>query len=129
MRSSTSRSVKGRRARASFTKSLSAAIPCRLPVLFLIEDNGYAISVPSRDQTPTGSISRLLAELPGLAIMEMDGIDPIGCYKDLAAAIQSLRAGGGPVLAHACVVRLQPHSNSDDHSAYRTEGEIEATLQ
>ncbi len=118
-------SGEGATSEGEFQEALSTALLYRLPVLFLVEDNEYAISVPIEAQTPAGSISRLLKHIPGLTVIETDGLDPVASHADLARAMSLLRAGEGPVLVHARVVRLKPHSNSDDDRDYRPEGERE----
>jgi 2-oxoisovalerate dehydrogenase E1 component len=108
-----------------FFESVNAAILNRLPVLFMIQDNKYAISVPVEFQTPTGSLSRYLRGLPGLKVVETNGLDVVRSYLDLSHAVREVRAGRGPVLVHAHVVRLESHSNSDDQGSYRLRAEIE----
>ena len=90
-------------------------------MLFLIEDNGYAISVPVEVQTPGGSISRVVSAIPDLLVRECDGTDPVASHAALADAAAHCRAGRGPALVHAHVIRAHSHSISDDDRAYRPE--------
>ncbi len=107
-------------------EALSTASVLRLPVVFLIEDNGYAISVPVEVQTPEGSISKALAGFPGILLQEVDGCDPVASYETLARAVDHARAGKGPALVHAHVIRPYSHSLSDDEVHYRPPAEREA---
>ena len=118
----------GSTSQGEFYEAVSAASMFRLPVLFLIEDNGLAISVPVEAQTPGGSIAALFRGYPDLMIQEVDGVDPIESYRGLRTAIQHCRSGKGPALVHASVVRLQAHSGSDDDRSYRVPEEREASL-
>ena len=119
----------GATSEGEFWESINAACHERLPVLFLVEDNGYAISVPVEVQTPGGSISRLLTAFPHLKIVECDGCDLFDSYAALSEAIAWCRSGEGPALVHAQVVRPYSHSLSDDERLYRTEEEREDEAQ
>ncbi|MFQ5701926.1 MAG: thiamine pyrophosphate-dependent dehydrogenase E1 component subunit alpha, partial [Acidobacteriota bacterium] len=111
----------GAAAEGEFYESLMTACVERLPVLYLVEDNGYAISVPVRVQTPGGNISRTLASVPHLTIEEVDGCDPLACLQVLGRLVPRLRSREiGPVLVHAHVIRPYSHSQSDDERAYKT---------
>ena len=96
------------------------------PVLFVVQDNGYAISVPVRDQTAGGSAYKLARGYEGLARIKVDGTDFFQTYAAAKAAIDHIRAGKGPVCLVADLVRLLPHSSSDNHAKYRTPEELEA---
>ena len=113
----------GATSEGEFWEAMNAACLERLPVLFLIEDNGYAISVPVEAQTPGGSISRLVESFPDLAVHEVDGLDFPASYETLGAAAEHCRQGAGPSLVHAHTVRIYSHSLSDDESLYKPEEE------
>ncbi len=95
----------GATSEGEFWEALNAACLNSLPVLFLIEDNGYAISVPVECQTAGGNISSLVAGFPGLFHREVDGTDFMASYKVLSEAAAYCRAGKGPALIHAHVTR------------------------
>ncbi len=115
----------GSTSEGEFWESINAASLEKLPVLFLIEDNGYAISVPVESQTPGGSISKLLKNFPGLSIYETDGSDFQASFTTLEEAFQHCRDGKGPALVHAHVTRPYGHSLSDDEASYKTPEERE----
>src|SRR5665213_6406 len=118
-------SGEGATSEGEFWESINQACLGRLPVLFLIEDNGYAISVPVEFQTPGGSISKLLAGFPGLLKIEVDGTDLISSYRAMSAAAAWCREGHGPALVHAHCTRPYSHSLSDDERSYKTKHERE----
>ena len=109
-----------------FWESLNVACAKKLPVFYLVEDNGYAISVPVEVQTAGGSIARLAKGFPGLHIAECDGTDPLESYAVCKEAIQYVRDRRGPALVHAKVTRPYSHSLSDDEKLYKTPEEREA---
>ena len=113
----------GATSEGEFWEAMNAACLGRLPVLFLIEDNGYAISVPVECQTAGGSISRLLDAFPHLLIQEVDGTDFLASYRALREAASYCRSGQGPALVHAHVIRPYSHSLSDDERLYKTAAE------
>jgi 2-oxoisovalerate dehydrogenase E1 component len=115
----------GTTSQGEFWEGLNTACTNRLPVLFHVEDNGYAISVPVEQQTAGGSISTLVKDFPNLKHVECDGTDPL---ESLAAAREALgwaRARKGPALIHSHVTRPYSHSLSDDHRHYRSAQELE----
>ncbi|MGA9184849.1 MAG: dehydrogenase E1 component subunit alpha/beta [Candidatus Acidiferrales bacterium] len=113
----------GATSEGEFYEALNAASGKRLPVLFLIEDNGYAISVPVEVQTAGSSISKIVANFPNLHVEECDGTDPLASYAALGRAAAHCRTRLGPALVHAHVTRPYSHSLSDDEKLYRTEAE------
>ncbi|TVP58419.1 MAG: dehydrogenase [Gemmatimonadales bacterium] len=116
----------GTTSEGEFWEALNTACNLKLPVVFLVEDNGYAISVPVEVQTAGGSVSKLLTGMPDLEILECDGTDILESYACCGEAIEYCRSGKGPALVHAHTVRPYSHSMSDDERAYRTEEEREA---
>jgi len=116
----------GSTSEGEFYEALNAACLGRLPVLFLIEDNGYAISVPIEFQTAGGSISKLVGHFPSLHIEECDGTDALESYASLTRAVAHCRARRGPALVHAHVIRPYSHSLSDDEKLYKTPADREA---
>jgi len=119
-------SGEGATSEGEFWEAINQACLYRLPVLFMIEDNGYAISVPVESQTPGGSISKLLKGFPDLLIIEVDGTDLISSHRAMSAAAAWCREGHGPALVHAHCVRPYSHSYTDDERFYRTNQEREA---
>ncbi|HUK14105.1 MAG TPA: dehydrogenase E1 component subunit alpha/beta [Thermoanaerobaculaceae bacterium] len=115
----------GTTSEGEFWESLNTACNRKLPLLFVIEDNGYAISVPVDAQTPGGSISKLVAGFPGLSVFEVDGCDYLESDRVMGSAVALVRGGGGPALVHAHVVRPYSHSLSDDERLYKTAAERE----
>jgi 2-oxoisovalerate dehydrogenase E1 component len=113
----------GATSEGEFWEALNGACLDRLPVLFLIEDNGYAISVPIECQTAGGNVSKLVAGFPGLLRLEVDGTDFPASYRAMREAAAWCREGRGPALVHAQVVRLYSHSLSDDERHYKTRAE------
>jgi 2-oxoisovalerate dehydrogenase E1 component len=115
----------GATSQGEFWESLNAACAKKLPLLYLIEDNGYAISVPVEVQTAGGSISRLVRGFPGLHVAEFDGTDPLESYAVAKEAVDYVRQRRGPALLHAHVIRPYSHSLSDDEKLYKTAEERE----
>jgi 2-oxoisovalerate dehydrogenase E1 component len=119
-------SGEGTTSQGEFWEAINTAATDHLPVLFLITDNQYAISVPIEAQTPGGDIGRCMSAIPGLRVMKVDGTDPLESYKTLLEAVAHLRARRGPVLLHAMVIRPYGHSMSDDELSYKPPQEREA---
>ena len=116
----------GTTSEGEFWEAINSACTLKLPVVFLIEDNGYAISVPVEVQTPGGDISKLVASFPGLFVQSIDGTDFLGSYKAMSAAVQYARERKGPAFVHAKVIRPYSHSLSDDEKLYKTPDERKA---
>ncbi len=111
-------------AQGEFWEGLTTACVNSLPVLFMVEDNGFAISTPTDVQYPGGSISKALANFPGLKIFNVDGCCPIESFATMSEAAKYIRKNRAPVLVHATVTRPYSHSLSDDHGMYRTKAEL-----
>src|SRR5438876_3191712 len=109
-----------------FWEGINTACLRHLPVLFLIEDNGYAISVPVEFQTAGGDISRLVRPFPGLHVESIDGTDFFSSLRAMREATAYVRARKGPALVHARVIRPYSHSLSDDEKLYKTPADREA---
>ncbi|MBL8980028.1 MAG: dehydrogenase E1 component subunit alpha/beta [Gemmatimonadetes bacterium] len=116
----------GTTSEGEFWEAISSASNLKLPVVFVIEDNGYAISVPIEVNTPGGSISKLVASFPDLYIQEVDGCDPVASFEVIQRAVDYCRARKGPALVHAHVIRPYSHSLSDDEVLYRPASERQA---
>jgi 2-oxoisovalerate dehydrogenase E1 component len=116
----------GTTSEGEFWESLNTASNLKLPVVYLVEDNGYAISVPVEVNTAGGSISKLVSSFPGLLVQEVDGCDFMASYDAMAKAIEYARTRKGPALVHAHVIRPYSHSLSDDEVMYRPPTEREA---
>src|ERR1700689_225672 len=111
-----------------FWAALNIAATERLPLLFFIEDNGYGISVPSRQQTPGGNIARNLEGFHGLRVLDGDASDPMAVAGLITDAVAGVRAGGGPSLLRLLVPRLSGHSGQDTQT-YKSAAEIAAERQ
>ena len=119
----------GATSQGDFHEALNWAARSKAPVLFFVQDNKYAISVPVEDQTAGGTPYKLAAGYEGLERARVDGTDFFKVYSVAKAAIDYIRAGGGPVCIVADVVRLLPHSSSDNHLKYRTKEDLEKDRQ
>ena len=113
----------GTSSEGEFWESLNQACISKLPVVYMIEDNGYAISVPVEVQTAGGDLSKLVASFPGLFVQSIDGTDFMASYKAASEAVAYARARKGPALLHAKVIRPYSHSLSDDEKLYKTKDE------
>ncbi len=113
----------GATSEGEFWESLNVACLDHLPLIFVVEDNGWAISVPVEFQTAGGNIARLVSGFPHLFIEEVDGTDFAASFDAIAKAAEHCRAGQGPALVHAKVIRPYSHSLSDDERLYKTEKE------
>jgi len=116
----------GSTSQGEFWEALNTASNQKLPVIFCVEDNGYAISVPVEVNTPGGNISRLVANFPNFFFAEIDGTDPEACLLAFQQAAAHCRAGLGPAFVHGHCVRVYSHSLSDDDRLYRSAAEREA---
>ena len=116
----------GSTSQGEFWEAINTASNQKLPVIFLVEDNGYAISTPVEVNTPGGNISKLVANFPNFFFAEIDGTDAELCQHTVEAAAAHCRAGLGPALVHGHCVRHYSHSLSDDDKLYRSAAEREA---
>jgi 2-oxoisovalerate dehydrogenase E1 component len=119
----------GATSEGEFWESLNSACLKKLPVLLLVEDNGYAISVPVEAQTAGGSISRLVESFPNLKVIRCDGTDVVASHRAMTEAVAWCRERRGPALVHASVIRPYSHSHSDDERAYRPRAERAAEAE
>jgi 2-oxoisovalerate dehydrogenase E1 component len=115
----------GATSEGEFWESLNAACAKKLPLLYLVQDNGYAISVPVEVQTAGGNISKLTRNFPGLHVAECDGTDVVESYAVCKEAVTYCRERRGPALVHAHVTRPYSHSLSDDEKLYKSTEERE----
>ncbi len=115
----------GATSQGDFHEALNWAARSRVPVLFLVQDNKYAISVPVSEQTAGGTPFKLAAGYEGLARFRVDGTDFFTAYTGANAALDHVRSGAGPACLVADVVRLLPHSSSDNHLKYRSAEDLE----
>jgi 2-oxoisovalerate dehydrogenase E1 component len=116
----------GTTSEGEFWESLNTASGKKLPIVYLVEDNGYAISVPVEVQTAGGSISKLVRSFPDMLVREVDGCDPLASLAVMREAVAWCRARRGPAFVHAHVIRPYSHSLSDDETLYRSAAERQA---
>jgi len=116
----------GSTSQGEFWEALNTASNQKLPVIFMVEDNGYAISVPVEVNTPGGNISRLVANFPNFHFEEVDGTDPEASLRAFQRTVEHCRAGRGPGFVHGHVIRPYSHSLSDDDKLYRSAAERES---
>jgi 2-oxoisovalerate dehydrogenase E1 component len=119
----------GTSSEGEFWEALNTACNLKLPVLFLLEDNGYAISVPVEVQTAGGDVSRLVKGFPNLYLQRCDGTNALESLAVMKRAVQNCREGKGPSFVHAKVIRPYSHSLSDDEKAYRPDEERTADAE
>jgi 2-oxoisovalerate dehydrogenase E1 component len=113
----------GTTSQGEFWEAMNSAANLKLPVLFVVEDNGYAISVPVEVNTAGGNISKLVANFPNFYFAEVDGTDPVESYGAMVKAVEHCRSGKGPAFVHGHVIRPYSHSLSDDEKLYRPDVE------
>ena len=113
----------GTTSEGEFWEALNTACNLKLPVVFLVEDNGYAISVPVEVQTAGGDVSRLVKGFPNLFVQRCDGTDAIESFVTMRRAVENCRRNRGPSFVHAKVIRPYSHSLSDDEKLYRADEE------
>jgi 2-oxoisovalerate dehydrogenase E1 component len=113
----------GSTSEGEFWEAMNTASSRKLPVIFCVEDNGYAISTPVEVSTPGGNISRLVANFPNFHFAEIDGTDAEASFLAFQAAVAYCRAGLGPAFVHGHCIRGYSHSLSDDDRLYRTKAE------
>ena len=116
----------GQTSGGEFWESLNTSSNHRLPIVYLVEDNGYAISVPVEFQTPGGDIAGLVESFPHLKVIRVDGTDGIMSMSAMTEAVAYARKRSGPALVRAQVTRPYSHSMSDDESTYKTAAERKA---
>jgi len=119
----------GTTSEGEFWESLNSASNLKLPVLFVIEDNEYAISVPVEVGTAGGNISKLVQGFPNFHFAEIDGTDPLVCYAAFKKAVDYIRSGQGPAFVHGHVIRPYSHSLSDDEKLYRPDAERQQEVE
>ena len=122
-------SGEGATSEGEFWEAMNTASNLKLPVLFMIEDNEFAISVPVEIQTAGASVSKLVSTFPDLYIEEVDGCDPIASYDAVSRATAHCRARKGPALVHAHVIRPYSHSLSDNERVYKSPAEREEEVR
>ncbi|MFY9610302.1 MAG: thiamine pyrophosphate-dependent enzyme [Blastocatellia bacterium] len=105
-------------------EALNGASRERLPVIFVVQNNGYGISVPVSEQTANPIVSENYRGLRNLTIINCDGTNPFDSVSAMRRATDIIHAGDGPVLLHAFCERINAHSNSDRHESYRSQAEL-----
>jgi 2-oxoisovalerate dehydrogenase E1 component len=119
----------GTTSQGEFWEAMNSAANLKLPVLFVCEDNEYAISVPVEVNTAGGNISKLIANFPNFYFAEIDGTDPVESYGAMVKAVEHCRSGKGPAFVHGHVIRPYSHSLSDDEKLYRPDSERQKDAQ
>jgi 2-oxoisovalerate dehydrogenase E1 component len=108
-----------------FHEALNFSCVHNLPIIFVIQDNGWAISVPVTDQTAGGSVAKIAKGYEGLSVFEIDGCDYVQTTDALNQAVVKAREGQGPSIVVAHIPRIGPHSSSDDPKKYKTDALLE----
>lgn len=116
----------GTTSQGDFHEALNWASRAKAPVIFLIENNKYAISVPVSEQRAGGQVGNIANGYENLRLIEVDGCNLVDSFVAMKAAVLHARSGKGPVLVDASVVRLLPHSSSDNHNKYRSDAELKS---
>ncbi|MEV3906054.1 pyruvate dehydrogenase (acetyl-transferring) E1 component subunit alpha [Mycobacterium sp. NPDC050551] len=106
-------------------EALNLAAVFGAPVVFFVQNNQWAISVPERRQHAAPSLAHR-AEGYGMPAVRVDGNDVLACFAVTAEAARRAREGGGPTFVEALTYRMGPHTTSDDPRRYRTDGEVDA---
>src|SRR5947208_7923388 len=119
----------GTTSEGEFWEAMNSASNLKLPLLFVCQDNGYAISVPVEVNTAGGNISKLVANFPNFYFAEVDGTDPVESYGAMVKAVEHCRTGKGPAFVHGHVIRPYSHSLSDDEKLYRPDSERQKDAQ
>jgi 2-oxoisovalerate dehydrogenase E1 component len=119
----------GTTSEGEFWEALNSAANLKLPVLFVVEDNEYAISVPVEVGTAGGNISKLVSGFPNFHFSEFDGTDPLASYAAFKTAVDYCRSGKGPAFVHGHVIRPYSHSLSDDEKLYRPDSERQSEVE
>ena len=119
----------GATSEGEFWESLNTTCTRPVPMLYLVEDNGYAISVPVEVQTAGGDVSKLVESFPNLKVWRCDGTDFLESYKTLGEAVNWVRRERKPAFVHAKVIRPYSHSLSDDERLYKTPAERKAEAE
>lgn len=117
-------SGEGATSEGEFTEAVAWSSRAKFPVIFMVQNNKYAISVPLKDQVAGGSVSHLYSTYPNLKCIKYDGTNLEESYNASVEAVEWVRSGNGPAMLEADVVRLFPHSSSDDQKKYRIESEL-----
>jgi 2-oxoisovalerate dehydrogenase E1 component len=112
-----------------FFEAVNGASREKLPVVFVVQDNGYGISVPKHDQTANEFASDNFSGLKNLRIIHCDGLDVFDSFRAMREAVEFVKTGAGCAMVHARCVRIHSHSNSDRHELYRSPAELEAARQ
>ena len=109
-----------------FYEAVNGATTTKAPVVFVIQNNGYGISVPIKEAFVNKTVSENFRGFPNLKIINVDGTDVIDSWRGMQEAVEYIRSGEGPAMVHAQCVRIGSHSNSDRHELYRSTDELQA---